>query len=158
MPLAHFLRLYSAESSYTNCSSLSFFSQLNNFSVFSAVSVYQPLAAPRCTLHGHLWTRDTKTCGGANRQKPDSLQVRSEDCIQTVWQSTLISPCWAAWCYWARPCTSVSLHCTQWAKPMELMGNGREIGERRRERWRANDVPRSLMHIIPSHKHQDSLR
>lgn len=47
------------EPSYTN-SHLSLFSQLNN----STVGVYQPLTAPRCTLPGHLWTRDTKTRGG----------------------------------------------------------------------------------------------
>lgn len=115
---------------YRICPSLSFFSQLNNFSVFSLVSIYQWLNSPIplvwISVCGAL-----KHASGAERYKADSFQVMSEDCIQTVWQSTLISPCWAAWSYWARPCTSVSLQCTQWGKPTELMGNGRERGERK---------------------------
>lgn len=46
-----------------NHPSVSFFSQLNNFSVFSAVSIYQPLTAPGCCLPGHLWMWNTKTHG-----------------------------------------------------------------------------------------------
>lgn len=84
--------------------------------------------------HCTLTRRSPKQASRADGEKTDSLQGRSDDCIQTVWQSTLISPCWAVWCYWAQPCTSVSLQCTQWAKPTELMGNGRELRGRRRER------------------------
>lgn len=86
------------------------------------------------SLDGHLWHRSPKPASRADGEKTDSLQGRSDDCIQTVWQSTLISPCRAVWCYWAQPCTSVSLQCTQWAKPTELMGDGRELWGRRRER------------------------
>lgn len=110
------------------------------------------------SLDRHLWHKSPKQASRADGEKTDSLQGRSDDCIQTVWQSTLISPCWAVWCYWAQPCTSVSLQCTQWAKPTELMGNGREIWGNRREGRRVDDVPHSLMHIIPSHEHWDFLK
>lgn len=87
--LAHF---HYHEPFYRICPSLSFFSQLNNFSVFSLVSIDQQLTSPIplvwISVCGAL-----KHASGVERYKADSFQVMSEDCIQTVWQSTLISPC-----------------------------------------------------------------
>lgn len=51
------------------------------------------------------------------------------------------------------------LHMFGGPKPAELMGNGREIGKRRRAMRRMDYVPHSLMHIILSHESpEDSLK
>lgn len=111
---------------------------------------------------------DTSGCGTrkkqaawADRRKTDSLHGGSDDCIREPpgW-STLISPRWAAPCYWGRPCASASLRCARRAEPAELTGDGREIRKKREEgRTRRMDyVPRCLMRIILSHEWRDSLK
>lgn len=80
------------------CSSL--FKKRNNQEVVQEETVEErtalsafisPLQQPGCTSPGH--SRTQKHAEGPDRYKTDSLQVGSENCIQTVCQSTLISSC-----------------------------------------------------------------